>query len=79
MNISGVIFFLAILVGTLAITYSAVKRTTNTNEFYVAGNRLTGTQNGLAIAGDYISAASFLGITGTIALYGFDGFLYSVG
>ncbi|WP_134702411.1 cation acetate symporter [Ammoniphilus sp. YIM 78166] len=79
MNISGVIFFLAILVGTLAITYSAVKRTTNTNEYYVAGNRLTGTQNGLAIAGDYMSAASFLGISGTIALYGFDGFLYSVG
>lgn len=79
MNISGVIFFLAILIGTLAITYSAVKRTTNTNEFYVAGNRLTGMQNGLAIAGDYMSAASFLGVTGSIALYGFDGFFYAIG
>lgn len=79
MNIAGIIFFLAILIGTLSITYSAVKRTTNMNEFYVAGNRLTGLQNGLAIAGDYMSAASFLGITGSIALYGYDGFYYSIG
>jgi cation/acetate symporter len=79
MNATGFIFFLAIIVGTLAITYSAAKRTTNTNDFYAAGNELTGFQNGLAIAGDYMSAASFLGITGAIALSGFDGLFYSVG
>ncbi|XEC96740.1 cation acetate symporter [Paenibacillus tarimensis] len=79
MNITGFIFFLAIIIGTLAITYSAAKRLVNTKDFYAAGHRLTGFQNGLAIAGDYMSAASFLGITGAIALFGFDGFLYSIG
>jgi cation/acetate symporter len=78
-NITGVIFFLAIIIGTLAITYSAVKRTTSMNDFYVAGNGLTGVQNGLAIAGDYMSAASFLGVTGSIALNGFDGLFYAIG
>lgn len=79
MNISALIFFLAVMIGTLAITYSAAKRTSNPHDFYAAGNRLSGVQNGWAIAGDYMSAASFLGITGTIALYGFDGFFYSIG
>jgi cation/acetate symporter len=79
MNISALIFFFAVVIGTLTITYSAAKRTLNTNDFYAAGNRLTGLQNGLAIAGDYMSAASFLGITGMIAMYGFDGFFYSIG
>ncbi|QOT00995.1 cation acetate symporter [Brevibacterium sp. JNUCC-42] len=79
MNISGFFFFAAIIVGTLAITYSASKRTTSTNEFYAAGNRLSGLQNGFAIAGDFVSAASFLGITGIIALHGFDGFFYAIG
>ncbi len=79
MNISTVIFFLALIIGTLAITYSAAKRTATPNDFYAAGNQLTGLQNGLAIAGDYMSAASFLGITGAIAMYGFDGFFYSIG
>jgi len=78
-NLSSVIFFLAVIIGTLAITYSAAKRTGNTREFYAAGNRLTGLQNGIAIAGDYMSAASFLGIAGTIAIYGFDGFIYAIG
>ncbi len=79
MNISGIVFFLAIVVGTLMITYYAAKRTTSTNDFYAAGNRLSGLQNGLAISGDYMSAASFLGIAGSIAVYGFDGFFYSIG
>lgn len=61
------------------ITYYAAKRTTSTNDFYAAGNRLSGLQNGLAISGDYMSAASFLGIAGSIAVYGFDGFFYSIG
>ncbi|MET3289948.1 UNVERIFIED_CONTAM: cation/acetate symporter [Brevibacillus sp. OAP136] len=79
MDITTVFFFLAIIVGTLAITYSAAKRTSTPHDFYAAGNRLTGMQNGLAIAGDYMSAASFLGITGAIGIYGFDGFFYSLG
>lgn len=79
MDITTVFFFLAVIVGTLAITYSAAKRTSTPNDFYAAGNRLTGLQNGLAIAGDYMSAASFLGITGAIGIYGFDGFFYSLG
>ena len=72
MNISGIVF-LAIVVGTLMITYYAARRTTSTNDFYHAGNRLSGRKTA-AISGDYMSAASFLGIAGSIAVYGFDGF-----
>jgi cation/acetate symporter len=79
MNISAFVFFVAVVIGTLVITYHSAKRTMNTNDFYVAGNRFTGLQNGLAISGDFMSAASFLGITGSIAIYGFDGFFYSIG
>jgi cation/acetate symporter len=79
MSITTFIFFLAIVVGTLLITYWAARQTTSTSDYYAAGGQLTGFQNGLAIAGDYMSAASFLGITGAIALYGFDGFFYSIG
>src|SRR3569623_604305 len=71
--------FLAIVAITLAITYLAARRTTSTSEFYTAGGGLSSWQNGLAIAGDYMSAASFLGIAGMIALNGFDGFFYSIG
>ncbi|WP_166241376.1 solute symporter family protein [Paenibacillus turpanensis] len=73
------LLFLIIVAGTLVITYYAAKKTNTTSEFYTAGGGLTGWQNGLAIAGDYMSAASFLGIAGMIALYGFDGFFYSIG
>ncbi|WP_412679058.1 cation acetate symporter [Brevibacillus parabrevis] len=79
MSVTTIIFFLAVIVGTMAITYSAAKQTGTTKDFYAAGNRLTGLQNGIAIAGDYMSAASFLGIAGTIAMYGFDGFVYAIG
>lgn len=79
MNTTAFILFLAIVAMTLVITYYAAKKTKSTNEFYTAGGGLTGWQNGLAIAGDYMSAASFLGIAGTIALSGFDGFFYSIG
>lgn len=79
MNVTTIIFFLAVVIGTLAITYSAAKRTVNPHDFYAAGHRLNGVQNGLAIAGDYMSAASFLGVTATIAMYGFDGFFYAIG
>src|SRR5699024_2872445 len=73
------LFFICIIVCTLIITYWAAKRSVTTNVFYTAAGSLTGFQNGMAIAGDFISAASFLGIVGTIALNGYDGFLYSIG
>ncbi len=74
-----IVLFVAIVLSTLVITYFAAKKTSTASEFYTAGGGLTGWQNGLAIAGDYLSAASFLGIAGAIALFGFDGFLYSIG
>jgi cation/acetate symporter len=64
---------------TLVVTYFASKRVSSATDFWAAGRGLTGVQNGFAIAGDYMSAASFLGIAGLIFLFGFDGFLYSVG
>src|ERR687895_2272215 len=64
---------------TLVVTYYASKRVSTATDFWAAGRGLTGPQNGFAIAGDYMSAASFLGIAGLIFLFGFDGFLYSVG
>ncbi|MFC4558264.1 cation acetate symporter [Virgibacillus kekensis] len=79
MNLTYFLFFLCIIVCTLIITYWAAKQNKTTNQFYVASGSLTGIQNGLAIAGDYISAASFLGIVGTVAINGFDGFLYAIG
>ncbi|MEX2460045.1 MAG: cation acetate symporter [Paenibacillaceae bacterium] len=79
MNTTAFILFCAIVALTLIITFYAAKRTHNANEFYTAGGGLKGWQNGLAIAGDYMSAASFLGIAGSIALAGFDGFFYSIG
>lgn len=79
MNTTVVILFLLIVASTLVITYYAAKRTRTANEFYTAGGGLSGWQNGLAIAGDYLSAASFLGIAGSIALTGFDGFFFSIG
>jgi len=78
-NVEAIVIF-AIVVGvTLIITYWASKRTKNATDFWAAGRGLSGGQNGFAIAGDYMSAASFLGIAGLIFLFGFDGFLYSVG
>ncbi|QGQ45296.1 cation acetate symporter [Metabacillus sediminilitoris] len=79
MSVTALILFVLIVGMTLVITYWAAKRTKTASEFYTAGGGLTGWQNGLAIAGDYLSAASFLGIAGAIALSGFDGFFYSIG
>ncbi|MGF7030227.1 cation/acetate symporter [Paenibacillus mucilaginosus] len=79
MNATAFLLFLGIVALTLIITYFASKKTKTASEFYTGGGSLTGWQNGLAIAGDYMSAASFLGIAGTIALAGFDGFFYSIG
>jgi cation/acetate symporter len=75
----AVIAFAAIIAITMYVTYRAAKRVTNTQQFYAAGRTISGLQNGWAIAGDYLSAASFLGIAGLISLYGYDGFMYSVG
>lgn len=71
--------FAAIIALTMFVTYLAAKRVKTTQQFYAAGRSVSGLQNGWAIAGDYLSAASFLGIAGLISLYGYDGFMYSVG
>ncbi len=71
--------FGCIIAITMAITVWAARSTHSTSEFYAAGRSVSGIQNGWAIAGDYLSAASFLGIAGLISLYGYDGFMYSVG
>jgi len=71
--------FGGIIALTMYITWWASKRVHSTSEFYAAGRSVSGFQNGWAIAGDYLSAASFLGIAGLISLYGYDGFMYSVG
>ena len=71
--------FLVIIGITLCVVVWAAKKTKTAADFYAAGGGITGTQNGWAIAGDYMSAASFLGISGLISLYGYDGFMYSVG
>src|SRR5947208_3893369 len=70
------LFFVSI---TLGITYWAARRTTGSTAFFAANRQITGWQNGVAVAGDYMSAASFLGIAGLIAFNGYDGFMYSVG
>jgi cation/acetate symporter len=70
----------AVIIGiTMCVVVWAAKQTKTASDFYAAGGGITGTQNGWAIAGDYMSAASFLGISGLISLYGYDGFMYSVG
>jgi cation/acetate symporter len=71
-------FFFFVLV-TLGITYWAAKKTKSAKEFYAAGRSITAGQNGLALAGDYMSAASFLGIAGMVSLSGFDGLIYAIG
>jgi cation/acetate symporter len=76
---SGILFFLLFVGISLAITYWAARRTKTTTEYYAAARSITAFQNGLALAGDYMSAASFLGIAGMVALQGFDGMIYAVG
>ncbi|MCX9191396.1 cation acetate symporter [Carbonactinospora thermoautotrophica] len=71
--------FVAFVLVTLYITFWASRQTRTATDFYAAGRSFSGVQNGIAIAGDYMSAASFLGIAGLIALFGYDGFLYSIG
>ena len=78
-NWEAIGMFLAFVLLTLGITYWAAKQTKSAKDFYAAGGGITGFQNGLAIAGDYMSAASFLGIAGLVYTSGFDGLIYSVG
>jgi cation/acetate symporter len=79
LNWVSVSFFFGFIGFTLALTYWAAKKTKTAKEFYAAGRSITGFQNGLALAGDYMSAASFLGIAGMVASKGYDGLIYSVG
>ncbi len=78
-NYTAIYMFLIFVAGTLGITYWASKRTRSARDFYTAGGGITGFQNGLAIAGDYMSAASFLGISGLVFASGYDGLIYAIG
>ena len=75
----AITFFLLFIAVTLGITYWAARKTQTTSEFYAAGGGISGFQNGLALAGDFMSAASFLGIAGLVATGGYNGLIYSVG
>ena len=79
LNWTAIVMFLIFVLGTLGITYRAAAQTKSAADFYAAGGGITGLQNGLAIAGDYMSAASFLGISGLVFASGFDGLIYSIG
>ena len=78
-SLLSTILFVAFVAFTLVLVFRAGRSTKKSSDFYDGGGSFSGFQNGLAIAGDYMSAASFLGIAGTIALFGYDGFLYSIG
>ncbi len=73
------IVFAAFVLITLYVVYKVSTRNSSTADYYAAGGRFTGPQNGIALSGDFLSAASFLGIAGAIAINGYDGFLYSIG
>eukprot|EP00768_Dysnectes_brevis_P001233 gnl/Dysnectes_brevis/1300_a1456_892.p1 GENE.gnl/Dysnectes_brevis/1300_a1456_892~~gnl/Dysnectes_brevis/1300_a1456_892.p1 ORF type:complete len:553 (-),score=-78.31 gnl/Dysnectes_brevis/1300_a1456_892:419-2077(-) len=79
LNIPAIIMFFIFVAATLGVTYWAASKTKSASDFYTAGGGITGFQNGMAIAGDYMSAASFLGITGLVYLQGYDGLVYAVG
>ncbi|MBL1174999.1 sodium:solute symporter family transporter [Pantanalinema sp. GBBB05] len=78
-NPIAIVFFFVFIAISLGITYWAARKTKSTSHFYTAGGNISGFQNGLALAGDFMSAASFLGIAGLVALNGFDGLIYSIG
>jgi len=78
-NVVSMLFFFVFIAITLVITAWAARRTRTTEEFYAAGRTISAGQNGLALAGDYMSAASFLGIAGLVSTTGFDGLIYSTG
>jgi len=78
-NWTAIAMFAVFVAGTLFITKWAASKTKSASDFYTAGGGITGFQNGLAIAGDYMSAASFLGISAAVMISGFDGLIYSIG
>src|SRR5476649_569248 len=78
-NAVAMSFFFFFIAVTLGITYWAARKTRTTEQFYAAGRSVTAGQNGFALAGDYMSAASFLGIAGLVSTTGFDGLIYSTG
>lgn len=79
LNVAAIVMFLLFVAATLGITYWAAQRTKTAKDFYTAGGGITGLQNGLAISGDYMSAASFLGISALVYRSGYDGLIYSIG
>lgn len=79
LNFPAISMFLLFVAATLFVTYWAAKRTKTAKDFYTAGGGITGLQNGLAISGDYLSAASFLGITAAVYLNGYDGLIFAIG
>ena len=79
LNVAAIIMFVAFVGLTLCITYWASKKNNSASDYYAAGGKITGFQNGLAIAGDYMSAASFLGISALVFTSGYDGLIYSIG
>ena len=78
-NVTAIVMFVGFVLLTLGITYWAARRTRSTKDFYAAGGDITGFQNGVAIAGDFMSAASFLGVSALVFSSGFDGLIYSIG
>ena len=78
-NIPAIVMFFIFVAGTLYITFWAAKQNKSTKDFYTAGGGISGFKNGLAIAGDYMSAASFLGISAMVYTTGYDGLIYSTG
>ncbi len=78
-NPTAILLFFLFIAVTMGITWLAARRTTTTEDFFAAGRSISGRQNGFALAGDYMSAASFLGIAGLVSLSGFDGLIYSTG
>jgi len=79
LNIPAIIMFFIFVGATLGVTYWAAQKTKTASDFYTAGGGITGFQNGMAIAGDYMSAASFFGLSGLVYLQGYDGLVYAVG
>mgnify|MGYP005991260761 FL=1 len=79
LNIPAIVMFFIFVGATLGVTYWAAQKTKTASDFYTAGGGITGFQNGMAIAGDYMSAASFLGLSGLVYLQGYDGLVYAVG
>jgi len=79
LNTIAIVMFVLFVTATIGISYWASKRIQSSSDFYNAGGNLTGLQNGAAIAGDFMSAASFLGITGLVFAFGFDGLIFAIG